>query len=204
MVEGSRVADAAHRRRRIFLAISGEVCYPKKSCRRIPEKEKMKENIVLIGMPGVGKSTIGVVLAKMMGYRFIDADLIIQEQEGKLLCEIIKEQGTEGFLAVENRVNSSIWARHAVIATGGSVVYGAEAMSHLKEIGTVVYLKLPFAELSQRLSDIKGRGVVLKKGQTLLTLYEERVPLYERYADFTVDEHCLNVEQTIEKIMELF
>lgn len=164
----------------------------------------MKENIVLIGMPGVGKSTVGVVLAKMMGYRFIDADLIIQEQEGKILCEIIKEQGTEGFLAVENRVNSSIWARHAVIATGGSVVYGAEAMRHLKEIGTVVYLKLPFEELSQRLSDIKGRGVVLKKGQTLLTLYEERVPLYERYADFTVDEHCLNVEQTIEKIMELF
>ncbi len=164
----------------------------------------MKENIVLIGMPGVGKSTIGVVLAKMMGYRFIDADLMIQEQEGKLLCEIIKEQGTEGFLAVENRVNSSIRARRAVIATGGSVVYGAEAMRHLKEIGTVVYLKLPFAELSQRLSDIKGRGVVLKKGQTLLTLYEERVPLYERYADFTVDEHCLNVEQTIEKIMELF
>ena len=160
----------------------------------------MKENIVLIGMPGVGKSTIGVVLAKMMGYRFIDADLMIQEQEGKLLCEIIKEQGTEGFLAVENRVNSSIRARRAVIATGGSVVYGAEAMRHLKEIGTVVYLKLPFAELSQRLSDIKGRGVVLKKGQTLLTLYEERVPLYERYADFTVDEHCLNVEQTIEKI----
>lgn len=164
----------------------------------------MKENIVLIGMPGVGKSTIGVVLAKMMGYRFIDADLMIQEQEGKLLCEIIKEQGTEGFLAVENRVNSSIRARRAVIATGGSVVYGAEAMRHLKEIGTVVYLKLPFAELSQRLSDIKGRGVVLKKGQTLLTLYEERVPLYERYADFTVDEHCLNVEQTIEKIMGLF
>lgn len=164
----------------------------------------MKDNIVLIGMPGVGKSTVGVVLAKVMGYQFVDADLVIQEKEGKLLCEIIEEVGTEGFIEVENRINSEIEAKHAIIATGGSVVYGKEAMEHLKEIGTVVYLKLPFEELNQRLSDIKGRGVVLKNGQTLLDLYEERVPLYEKYADITVDEFQLNVEQTIEKIMELF
>lgn len=164
----------------------------------------MKDNIVLIGMPGVGKSTVGVVLAKVMGYQFVDADLVIQEKEGKLLCEIIEEVGTEGFIEVENRINSEIEAHHAIIATGGSVVYGKEAMEHLKEIGTVVYLKLPFEELNQRLSDIKGRGVVLKNGQTLLDLYEERVPLYEKYADITVDEYQLNVEQTIEKIMELF
>lgn len=164
----------------------------------------MKDNIVLIGMPGVGKSTVGVVLAKVMGYQFVDADLVIQEKEGKLLCEIIEEVGTEGFIEVENRINSGIEARHAIIATGGSVVYGKEAMEHLKEIGTVVYLKLPFEELNHRLSDIKGRGVVLKNGQTLLDLYEERVPLYEKYADITVDEYQLNVEQTIEKIMELF
>lgn len=164
----------------------------------------MKDNIVLIGMPGVGKSTVGVVLAKVMGYQFVDADLVIQEKEGKLLCEIIEEVGTEGFIEVENRINSGIEAHHAIIATGGSVVYGKEAMEHLKEIGTVVYLKLPFEELNHRLSDIKGRGVVLKSSQTLWDLYEERVPLYEKYADITVDEYQLNVEQTIEKIMELF
>lgn len=164
----------------------------------------MKDNIVLIGMPGVGKSTVGVVLAKVMGYQFVDADLVIQEKEKKLLCEIIEEVGADGFIEVENRINSQIDAHHAIIATGGSVVYGAEAMAHLREIGTVVYLKLPYDELNQRLKDIKGRGVVLKDGQTLRDLYEERVPLYERYADITVDEYQLNVEQTIEKIMELF
>lgn len=164
----------------------------------------MKDNIVLIGMPGVGKSTVGVVLAKVMGYQFVDADLVIQEKEKKLLCEIIEEVGAEGFIEVENRINSRIEAQHAIIATGGSVVYGKEAMAHLKEIGTVVYLKLPYEELDRRLKDIKGRGVVLKDGQTLRDLYEERVPLYEKYADITVDEYQLNVEQTIEKIMESF
>ena len=158
----------------------------------------MKKNIILIGMPGVGKSTVGVVLAKVMGYQFIDADLVIQEKEGKLLREIIAEVGPEGFLKVENRINSGIEAEHAIIATGGSVVYGAEAMEHLGRIGTVVYLKLPYRELERRLSDIKVRD-----GQTLHDLYEERVPLYEKYADVIVDEHHLNVEQTIEKIMEL-
>ncbi len=162
-----------------------------------------KNNIVLIGMPGVGKSTIGVVLAKLLGYQFVDADLVIQEKEGKLLREIIEEVGAEGFIQVENRINSQIEAEHSIIATGGSVVYGEEAMAHLKEIGTVLYLKLPYDELDRRLHDIKGRGVVLKEGQTLRDLYEERVPLYEKYADITVDEYRLNVEQTIEKIMEL-
>lgn len=162
-----------------------------------------KNNIVLIGMPGVGKSTIGVVLAKLLGYQFVDADLVIQEKEGKLLHEIIEEVGAQGFIEVENRINSQIEAEHSIIATGGSAVYGAEAMAHLKEIGTIVYLKLPYDELNRRLHDIKGRGVVLKDGQTLLDLYEERVPLYEKYADITVDEYQLNVEQTIDKIMEL-
>ena len=117
--------------------------------------------------------------------------------------EIIEEVGAEGFIEVENRINSQIEAEHSIIATGGSVVYGEEAMAHLKEIGTVLYLKLPYDELDRRLHDIKGRGVVLKEGQTLRDLYEERVPLYEKYADITVDEYRLNVEQTIEKIMEL-
>ena len=162
-----------------------------------------KNNIVLIGMPGVGKSTIGVVLAKMLGYDFIDADLVIQEKEKKLLREIIAEVGAEGFIEVEHRVNSSIEAEHAIIATGGSVVYGAEAMAHLKEIGTVLYLKLPYEELQKRLRDIKGRGVVLKDGQTLKDLYEERVPLYEKYADLTVDEERCSIEKTIDKILKL-
>ncbi len=162
-----------------------------------------KDNIVLIGMPGVGKSTIGVVLAKVLGYQFVDADLVIQEKEGKLLCEIIEEVGADGFIEVENRINSQIEANHAIIATGGSVVYGREAMEHLRQIGTVIYLKLPYEELNHRLRDIKGRGVVLRDGQTLRDLYEERVPLYEKYADITVDEHQLTVEETIEKIMGL-
>ena len=160
------------------------------------------KNIVLIGMPGEGKSTAGVVLAKVLGYEFIDADLIIQQQEGKLLREIIAEVGTDGFIEVENRVNSQIEVEKSVIATGGSVVYGKEAMQHLREIGTVVYLKVSYDILEKRLHDIKGRGVVLKDGQDLRGLYEERVPLYEKYADITVCEDNLNVEQTIEKITE--
>ncbi len=162
-----------------------------------------KNNIVLIGMPGVGKSTIGVILAKVLGYQFVDADLVIQKEEGKLLREIIAEVGTDGFIEVENRVNAGLAVEHSIIATGGSVVYGAEAMEHLKEIGTVLYLKLPYEELRVRLHDIKGRGVVLREGQTFYDLYRERVPLYEKYADLTVDESGCSVEQTVEKILGL-
>lgn len=156
-----------------------------------------KNNIVLIGMPGVGKSTIGVILAKVLGYQFLDADLLIQEQEGKLLKDIIDEVGTDGFIQVENRVNASINCNRTIIATGGSVIYGQEAMEHLKEIGTVVYLEVPFSILEKRLSDIKGRGVVLKEGQTLYDLYLERTPLYEKYADVQVSEEGLGVEETV-------
>ena len=163
---------------------------------------EQKTNIVLIGMPGVGKSTIGVILAKVLGYSFLDADLLIQEQEGKLLREIIEEKGTDGFIEVENRVNASIRADRAIIATGGSVVYGKEAMEHLKEIGRVVYLKVSYAILEKRLADIKGRGVVLKEGQTLEALFEERSKLYEQYADIEVSEEELDVEQTVEKLVE--
>lgn len=161
-----------------------------------------KNNIVLIGMPGVGKSTIGVILAKVLGYQFIDADLVIQKEEGKLLKDIIAEVGPEGFIEVENRVNASICAQNSIIATGGSVVYGTEAMEHLKEIGTVLYLSLPYEEIEKRLSDIKGRGVVLKDGQTLKDLYDERTVLYEKYADVTISEEGLNVEETIEEILK--
>lgn len=165
---------------------------------------KEMENIVLIGMPGVGKSTAGVVLAKVLGYRFIDADLLIQQEENRLLHEIIEQEGTEAFLEIENRVNAGIQAEKAVIATGGSVVYGREAMEHLSGIGTVVYLKLPFEKLDKRLHNIKGRGVVLKEGQSLWDLYQERTPLYEKYADLTVEEAHLDVEQTIAVIVKLY
>ena len=148
----------------------------------------MKDNIVLIGMPGVGKSTVGVVLAKALGYNFVDADLVIQEQEKRLLREIIEEEGTEGFIQVETRVNATLEAHHAIIATGGSVVYGKEAMEHLQEIGTVIYLEVAYPELEKRLEDIKGRGVVLRDGQTLYDLYLERTPLYEKYADIRISE----------------
>ena len=142
-----------------------------------------KENIVLIGMPGSGKSTVGVILAKVLGYTFVDSDLLIQKEEKQLLKDIIAREGQDGFLRIENRVNKSIDTEKSVIATGGSVVYCQEAMEHLKKIGTVIYLKLDYQILNRRLSNLIGRGVVLKKGQTLKDLYEERVPLYEKYAD---------------------
>ena len=161
-----------------------------------------KDNIVLIGMPGVGKSTVGVILAKVMGYQFIDADLLIQQQEKRLLHEIIADVGVDGFIQVENRVNASIQAERSIIATGGSVVYGREAMEHLKSIGTVIYLKVPYAELEKRLADIQGRGVVLREGQNLHDLYLERTPLYEKYADLSISEEGLDVEGTVEKLIE--
>lgn len=162
----------------------------------------MKNNVVLIGMPGVGKSTLGVVLAKELGFEFVDADLLIQKRENRLLKEIIAEDGVDGFLKIENDVNASINTDKTVIATGGSVIYGAEAMEHLKEIGTVVYLKLDYETLDSRLGSLKGRGVVLKDGQTLKSLYEERIPLYEKYADIIVDEQGLNLEETLTSVLK--
>ena len=159
-----------------------------------------RENIVLIGMPGVGKSTVGVVLAKALGYQFVDADLLIQEAEGKLLSELIEEHGTDGFIEIENRVNSQIQTHRSVIATGGSVIYGKEAMEHLKSIGTVVYLKQNLRVLQRRLRNLKGRGVVLKEGQTLVDLYKERTVLYEKYADITVDQYKQSIEQTLKAV----
>ncbi len=161
-----------------------------------------KDNIVLIGMPGVGKSTIGVVLAKVLGYQFIDADLVIQEQTGRLLKDIIAEDGIEEFIKTENRINASICPKNAVIATGGSVVYGKEAMEHLSQIGTVIYLQLELPALSRRLGSLKKRGVVLKEGQTLKDLYEERIPLYEKYADIIINEHHCTIQKTVGKIVK--
>lgn len=160
------------------------------------------KNIVLIGMPGVGKSTLGVVLAKELGFEFVDADLLIQKREKRLLKEIIAQDGVDGFLKVEEEVNAKIEAERTVIATGGSVVYSQKAMEHLKSIGKVVYLKLNFDDLNNRLGNLKGRGVVLKDGQTLKSLYEERTPLYEKYADITVSEDGLNLEETLSNVLQ--
>ena len=146
-----------------------------------------KDNIVLIGMPGSGKSTVGVVLAKHLGLKFVDSDLVIQETYGKLLHELIEEHGVEGFWRLENDVNASLKLNKSVIATGGSAVYGRTAMEHLQEIGTVVYLKLPFEEVAERLGDLNARGVTLRQGQTLADLYRERTPMYEQYAHITVE-----------------
>ena len=172
-----------------------------KRLERQRQEQMKKDNIVLIGMPGVGKSTVGVILAKILGYQFVDADLVIQKEEGKLLKDIIAEKGTDGFIQVENRVNSNLQVHESVVATGGSVVYGTEAMEHLSEIGTVIYLKQSLRKLERRLRNIKNRGVVLRPGQTLKDLYRERTVLYEKYADIVVDESDLNVEQTVEAVI---
>ena len=163
-----------------------------------------KDNVVLIGMPGAGKSTVGVVLAKVLGYQFLDSDLLIQDRESRLLKDIIAEEGLEGFIQIENEVNASINTHDSVIATGGSVVYGKEAMDHLRSIGTVVYIKLGYGTLDSRLGNIKQRGVALKDGQTLYSLYEERCPLYEKYADIVIDSENLGVEELLEEIKNHF
>lgn len=157
-------------------------------------------NIVLIGMPGAGKSSVGVILAKVLGYQFIDTDLMIQEKENRLLKDIIQKEGLEEFMAIEDRVNSSILADRAVISPGGSVVYCKNAMEHFREIGTVIYIKLTFETVEKRLGNIKKRGVVLRKGQSLQDLYIERCPLYEKYAHITVNAENMDLEEVMETI----
>lgn len=159
-------------------------------------------NVILIGMPGCGKSTVGVVLAKILGYRFLDSDLVIQEKENRLLCDIIAREGAAGFNEIENRINSSIIAQRTVIATGGSVVYGKEAMEHFRDIGTVVYIHLPFEEIRNRLGDLTKRGVSFREGQTLRQLYDEREPLYRHYAHIIIEESGLSISETAIKIRD--
>ena len=159
-----------------------------------------QKNIVLIGMPGAGKSTVGVVLAKKLGYAFLDSDLVIQSREGKLLHEIIEAHGVEQFWSIEEEANLSINAVRTVIAPGGSVIYGGRAMEHLGQGGVIVYLKLSCEEIARRLGDLNERGVTLRKGQNLQMLYEERIPLYEKYADITVACEKLTIREIVEEI----
>lgn len=158
------------------------------------------DNITLIGMPASGKSTVGVLLAKRLGYSFVDVDILIQEQEGRLLKEIIAQEGTDGFLEVENRINAGLNVHHSVIAPGGSVIYGKEAMEHLKKISIVVYLKLSYEAVEERLGNLVDRGVALKDGMTLRDLYDERIVYYEKYADITIDETGLDAGNTVDKL----
>ena len=158
-------------------------------------------NLVLIGMPSSGKSTAGVLLAKKIGYGFIDSDLIIQGEQGALLSEIIEREGTEGFIAIEERVNAGLAAMRCVIATGGSVCYSARAMEHLKTLGKVVYLKISEEEVARRIPSLIRRGVVMRGNVTTLhELYRQRVPLYERYADITVACDGQTIDETVEAI----
>lgn len=158
-------------------------------------------NITLIGMPGAGKSTVGVLLAKSMLMDFVDTDLLIQRKYGISLCEFIEKYGEEEFKRAENDVISSLNCENTVIATGGSAVYGEGGMKHLCKISTIVYLSVPVESLSERLSNIRTRGVVMKKGESIEQLFQRRSPLYEKYAEITVDCSALRAEECVDEII---
>jgi shikimate kinase len=160
-----------------------------------------KQNIVLIGMPGAGKSTIGVLLAKALGMSFVDTDLLIQEKEGRLLQDIIEQDGVEKFLGIEETVILQLANANCVIATGGSVIYRNDAVRSLKKNGRLLYLKLRYDEIEQRLSNIASRGIAMGKGQKLIDLFNERVMLYEKYADRIVDCSDAGIEEVVLKIV---
>ena len=161
-----------------------------------------KTNITLIGMPASGKSSVGIVLAKRLGKKFVDTDIVIQEKYGKLLKELIEEHGDDGFREIEDEVNATIDVSNSIISPGGSVVYGERAMKHLKEISVVIYLELSYTAIKSRLGDLRERGITLKDGQTLKDLYLERTPLYKKYADITINEMKKSLSKTIDEICE--
>lgn len=161
----------------------------------------MKEtNIVLVGMPGAGKSTIGVILAKATGKTFIDTDLIIQQRYNRLLQDIINDEGINNFLSKEESIVTALDVKNHVIATGGSVIYSNQAMDHLKRDSLIVYLQLRFDEIDDRIRNITSRGIVMDKDQTLIGLYNERLPLYERHADITINCSGKHIEDIVTEI----
>ena len=160
-------------------------------------------NIILIGMPASGKSTVGVILAKLLGMDFLDTDLLIQQRTGRRLSEMIEAEGTEGFLHIEEEACCEIRVSNTVIATGGSVVYSDRAMTHLKADGKAVWLRIGLPELKKRLLDTRARGVILPNGESIEELYAEREALYSRYADLTVTEEGLTLEETVHAVSEL-
>ena len=163
-----------------------------------------EKNITFIGMPGAGKSTVGVVVAKLLCMTFIDADLLIQTNQKKRLSKIIEEVGNEGFLKIENDILANLNVHNSVISTGGSAIFGKAAMEHLKKMSTVVYIKVPFEILEKRLKNLKRRGVILEEGQTLKDVFEVRSPLYEKYADIVIEvDNDMDIQDTAIKIAEL-
>ena len=160
------------------------------------------KNIIIIGMPGAGKSTMGVILAKTLGMKFVDTDIVIQEDTGRLLQEIIDDEGPEAFKKIEEKAILSRQYRNAVIATGGSVVFSEKAMEHLKSDGVVIYLRISFEEMVRRLKNITTRGIVLVTGQSLRDMYDQRIPFYEKYADRTIDCSGDDFENRIGNVIE--
>ncbi len=161
-----------------------------------------KQNVVLIGMPGSGKSTCGVIAAKVLLKNFFDTDLLVQGLEQSRLQELIDEKGTDYFFAAEESAILSLQLEATVIATGGSVIYSEPAMQHLKSLGRVIYLRLGYETMLKRINDLTTRGIVVKNGTTLLDMYNERIPLYEKYADIIIDCDNNTVEQTVEQIIK--
>ena len=160
------------------------------------------QNIILIGMPGSGKTTVGTYLSELIGYGYIDSDSVIVAREGKPLSEIIAEVGREGFLDIEGKVNSELSSSRCIIATGGSVIYRDYAMQKLKTMGKVVYLKHSLQTIEKRIGDMKKRGVAMKEGFTLQDLYEERAPLYEKYADVIVPLVDEELDKTVARVLK--
>lgn len=161
-----------------------------------------RDNVILIGMPGAGKSTVGVVLAKRLGFDFIDTDLLIQRRTGRHLQEIIANEGLESFKRHEEQVLLSLCTYESVISTGGSAVYSEKGMATLKNLGVIVFLDVPLADLQQRIHDMDSRGLVIDPGETLTDLYRQRRPLYMHFADLHIDTEGLNVEETATRITE--
>ena len=164
----------------------------------------MDKNIVLIGMPTSGKSTIGVILAKILGMDFVDTDIVIQQREGMRLNEIIEDRGIEGFLQAEEQALLSTDVRNTVVATGGSAVYSKAAMEYFKTGSDIVYLKVGYDEILKRLKNVKERGVVLHPGETIEQMYKTRTALYEKYASYIVSEDGCSVEDTVSAVKEIF
>ncbi|MCX5779955.1 MAG: shikimate kinase [Firmicutes bacterium] len=161
-------------------------------------------NIVLIGMPGAGKSTLGVLLAKALGMDYVDTDIVIQQHEGRLLQEIIDNDGIDNFMKIEERIVSDLKVQNCVIATGGSIIYSEKAINALKQRGEIFYLHVPYVEIEKRLKNVKSRGIVIKKGDTFKDVYEERVPLYLKYADKTVSCSGKSIEDCVGEIIEQY
>ena len=161
-----------------------------------------KSNIIMIGMAGAGKSTTGVVVAKILAKDFLDGDLVIQKKTGRLLQDIINTDGNDGFRRIEEEILCGIDVKNTVIAPGGSAIYYPSVFEHFKKDGIVVFLHVPVEEIERRLSNLATRGVTLEPGQTVADLYYQRLPLYQQFADITIDTTGLCLEETVAEIVK--